>query len=179
MTSSYLGITGHYSCRHDYKKHTVVRILAHSHMAEHIRSTLDEVLKIMAVITDNGSNNMVKAFQQTVVVSDEEEEEEADTREEEIIEEDSDFMQKELDHEVTFAFYCKRLSCFSHTLQLVMLKFNEHSFKPLLKKVHALVSKVNKSSKATEALISLVRDCPTRWSSSYLMLEHLLEVKIL
>ena len=71
MTSSYLGITGHFFCRHDYKKLTVtlaVRILAYPHTAEHVRSTLDEVLnewdipltKIMAVITDNGSN-VVKA----------------------------------------------------------------------------------------------------------------------
>ena len=63
-----------------------------------------------------------------------------------------------------------------------MLKFSKHSFKPLLKKVHVLVGKVNKSSKVTEALISLchkslVRDCPMRWSSSYFMLERFLEFK--
>ena len=51
-----------------------------------------------------------------------------------------------------------------------------------MKKVHALIGKVNKSSRAMEALISkcqkkLVKDCPTRWSSLYLMLERLLEVK--
>ena len=109
--------------------------------------------------------------------------EEEDAIEEEVLGEDFDFIPKELDHEMTFRCYCKRLSCFSHTLQLVMLKFSKHSFKPLLKIVHALVGKVNKSSKVTEALISLcrkslVRDCPTRWSSSYLMLEWFLELKM-
>ena len=47
MTSSYLGITGHFLCRHGYKKHIVmlaVRVLAHPHMAEHIKFTLDELL---------------------------------------------------------------------------------------------------------------------------------------
>ena len=49
-----------------------------------------------------------------------------------------------------------------------------------MKRIHALVKK---SSKATEALLSLchkklIADCPTRWSSSFLMLERLLEVKM-
>ena len=79
-------------------------------------------------------------------------------------EDDTDFIEKEVDHEITLL---QASRVFSHTLQLVMLKFNEHSFKPLMKKVHALVSKVNKSSKATEVLIArchkkLVADCPTR-----------------
>ena len=193
MTSSYLGITGHFFCRQDQKKHVVtlaVRILPHPHTAEYIRSTLDEVLsewcipltKLKAVITDNGSN-MVKAFRNIASITDDSDNEEEELEEEEVTGEDVDFVQRELDHETTFEFYCKRLGCFSHTLQLVLLKFNDGcSFKPLLKKVHGLVSKVNKSSRATEALISLchkklVRDCPTRWSSSYLMLERLLQVK--
>ena len=67
-------------------------------------------------------------------------EEEADDDEEE-----SDFVQTEIDHEITFKYSCKRIGCFSHTLQLVMLKFNERSFKPFMKKVHTLVGKVNKS----------------------------------
>ena len=194
MTSSYLGITGHFFCRLDQRKHIVtlaVRNLPHPHNAEHIRSTVDTVLgewniplmKVMAVVTDNGSN-MVKAFREMVVTDDEEEEAEAEdeakfTSDDE---DNADFVEKEIDHEITFKFYCKRLGCFSHTLQLVMLKFSERSFKPFLKKVHTLIGKVNKSSRATEALISkcrkkLVRDCPTRWSSSYLMLERLLELR--
>lgn len=48
--------------------------------------------------------------------------------------------------------------------------------------VHALVSKVNKSSVATEKILSrcskkLMGDCPTRWSSTFIMIERLLDVK--
>lgn len=48
----------------------------------------------------------------------------------------------------------KRLSCFSHTLQLVVSKFNkDESAKTLLSKAYKIVSSVSKSGKATEALI--------------------------
>ena len=45
-----------------------------------------------------------------------------------------------------------------------------------------LVKKFNKSCKATELLIEkagkkLVSDCPTRWDSTYLMINRLLDVK--
>ena len=54
-------------------------------------------------------------------------------------EDDTNFIEGEVDHEITFQVYCKHLGCFCHTLQLVMRKFNEHSFKPIMKNVHALV----------------------------------------
>lgn len=102
---------------------------------------------------------MVKAFQEMVVTDDEEEEAETEDEVEFTSddEDDADFEEKEIDHEITFKFYCKRLGCFLHTLQLVMLKFSERSFKPFLKKVHTLIGEVNKSSRATEALISVAR----------------------
>lgn len=72
---------------------------------------------------------------------------------------------------------------FSHLLQLAVHHFDTvTTFKELLKHTHALVRKVNSSTKATEWLISLcgkklIRDCPTRWSSTFLLIEHVLEVK--
>ena len=44
------------------------------------------------------------------------------------------------------------------------------------------VTKVNKSSKATEMLkklakVKLIGDCPTRWSSTFLLLQQLLRIK--
>lgn len=93
-----------------------------------------------------------------------------------------DFRMKESEHEQAFLGF-RRLSCFAHTLQLVVVKFDEvTSFKQLLKKTHKLVSKVNRSCKATERLISvagkkLVADCPTRWSSTFLMISRLLLVQ--
>ena len=52
----------------------------------------------------------------------------------------------------------------------------------VLKKAHKLVSKVNKSAKATEMLIAqagkkLIGSCPTRWSSTYLVVSRLVEVR--
>lgn len=52
-----------------------------------------------------------------------------------------------------------------------------------MKRVHSLAKKVNKSSKATERLLSLcdrklMSDCPTKWSSTFLMAERLIELKV-
>ena len=56
------------------------------------------------------------------------------------------------------------------------------SLKKVIKKAQALVSKCNKTVKVTEKLIELsgkklVSNCPTRWSSSYLLIERLLCLK--
>ena len=75
------------------------------------------------------------------------------------------------------------MNCFAHTLQLVVGKFSEvRSCSSTIKKAHGLVKKVNKSTKATELLIQhcgkkLVKDCPTRWSSTFLLINRLLEVR--
>ena len=75
------------------------------------------------------------------------------------------------------------VSCFAHDLQLVVRKFDTTApFNDCFKKTHNLVSRVNRSTLATEKLISrcgkkLVRDCPTRWSSTFLDVERLLLVK--
>ena len=90
-----------------------------------------------------------------------------------------DFEDKELEHQIAFA-SLGRVSCFAHPLQLVVNKFTTinmvlSAFKPILKRAHSIVGKVNSSTKATEKLISLagmklVRDCPTRWSLTFLMI---------
>ena len=195
MSSSYLGVTAHFFTWQDHRRHRVtlaVRKMPHPHNAESIRSLIDEVLKewnipcskICAILTDSASN-MVKAFQRERERTDLEEE--SEDEEEEIEEGDEsyedDFEDRELDHDVMFKSFCKRLSCFAHTLQLVVNKFcDDHSFAAILKRVRALVKKMNKSSKATEMLLSLchkklVSSCPTRWSSTYLMIARLLEVR--
>ena len=77
----------------------------------------------------------------------------------------------------------ERLSCFPHTLQLVVSKFDEvGACKQAIKSSKKLVAKVNKSVKATEMLksssgVKLIGDCPTRWSSTFLMLKQLLHVR--
>ena len=93
-----------------------------------------------------------------------------------------DFEQHELDHDVAFALQ-KRVSCFAHTLQLVVHKFDTlRKPKRVLAPAHRLVSKVRKSTKATERLISLsgrklIADCPTRWNSTYLMISRMVDVR--
>ncbi len=76
------------------------------------------------------------------------------------------------------------LRCFSHSLQLVVRKFDTvKGLKRTRKIAHKLVSKVCKSMKATEKLVSLsgrklVNDVPTRWNSTFIMISRLLEVRV-
>lgn len=56
------------------------------------------------------------------------------------------------------------------------------SFKDVMKHTKAIVRKMNTSTKATERLITLsgkklIKDCPTRWSSNFLLINRLLDVK--
>lgn len=72
-----------------------------------------------------------------------------------------------------------RLRTFAHTLQT--LKFNTVKS---IQKVYTLVHKVNKSTVDMQSLIGhcgrkLIGNCPTRWSSSYLLMNRLLDVKLL
>ena len=199
MSSSYLGITCHFYSRKDHRRHCVtlaVRRMPSPHTGDNIRGVVDEVLdewdihpsKVLATLTDNGSN-MLAAFrpQMSDTGSDDDDDDEAEEASEDgsvpdVLSQEIDFEEHELDHEVAFL-TLKRVSCFAHTLQLVIQKFDDVStFKALLKRAHNLVRKFNTSTKATEKLISiahkkLVRDCPTRWSSTYLMVDRLLSVK--
>ena len=164
ITTSYLGLMAHFFCRSDLKRHVptiAVRRLPHPLTADNIKTLMDEVLleweiplnKVEVVITDNTSN-MVKAFKLALESACEEGEVE---EEDEVVDEleKIDFEEREIYHDISFKCYCKCVGCFAHTLQLVMQKFNQDQFKPLLKKVHSLVAKINRSSKAMELLISL------------------------
>ena len=75
-----------------------------------------------------------------------------------------------------------RLACFSHSLQLVA-KFNKDTLaSALLSTAYQVVNSVNRSSKVTEALVDaagkkLVSRCTTRWTTAYLVVRRLLQVK--
>lgn len=70
-----------------------------------------------------------------------------------------------------------------HTLQLVVNMIqNEPTIKKVLDKLRHLVNLFRKSSIATERLLKkcgliLTKDCPNRWSSTYLMMSRALDVK--
>ena len=72
LTSSYLGITTHFFSRKDQCRHSVtlaMRNFSHPHTGERVRELVDEVLreweipvsKVVAILTDNGSN-MLKSI---------------------------------------------------------------------------------------------------------------------
>ena len=110
----------------------------------------------------------------------EEEEELGDDRDKEV----ADFDSHEARHGSVFRQQgLQRLSCFSHTLQLVVSSFNKDSAsKELLSTAYKVVQQVSQSGKVTEALISaagkkLVSRSVTRWTSAYLVIDRLLEVK--
>lgn len=146
--------------------------------------------KVGFITTDNGSN-IVKAFRddyfQQLVESERSEDNEESSevnvmvdnaKLDATIDEDlSDFdtRDRELQTQFEAAGLGKRLSCYSHTLQLVVTSFNKDPFvKSLLKEVYDLVKKVNSSGVATGMLLKLcnkklVSHCPTRWSSTFLV----------
>lgn len=77
----------------------------------------------------------------------------------------------------------QRMPCLAHTLQLSLKDAMKHpSTDLLLTRARKLVHSVRKSSLANEALIkkcgkTLVRDCSTRWNSTFDMLRRLLEIR--
>lgn len=81
------------------------------------------------------------------------------------------------------AIVMSRTPCVVHTLQLVVNMIQKDtSVNRLLSKVRGLVKLFCKSSVATERLLqmcqlTLVKDCPTRWSSTYQMISRLLQIK--
>ena len=165
------------------------------HTAINVRMLIEKVLeewdiplnKVFVVVTDNGSN-MVAAFKQQQEDKnsqsddeiDNEDRSSEDTEEEEENIED-DFDEKELEHVNEFILM-KRIGCFAHTLQLVALKFDEYKgFSNVLKAARKINSKVNSSCKATERLIQLcgkklLKECRTRWNSTFLLLQRLIEL---
>ena len=163
--------------------------------------------KVQFIVTDNGSNmvkafkdivlkesdrsggvHMETDDEETEVEFGEESQEEEEGQEEEgqvedeTMEEEFDKKEKE-SNEACEQLQLTRLACFSHMLQLVVSKFNkDKSAKALLSNTYKVVNSINKSSKMTEALVStagkkLVSSCKTRWTSAYLVVSRLLEVK--
>ena len=88
-----------------------------------------------------------------------------------------EFQHREEEHELELQ-DLRRIPCFNHLLQLVVMIFQtiaEH--RKLLKKTKKLVGKFNHSAKATRSLIGLcgrklLGDVETRWNSTYIMINR-------
>lgn len=89
----------------------------------------------------------------------------------------------EAEEDVQRAFGKLGLSCYCHTLQLVVNKImDEPKIKKVCKKAKSLVKKFNKSGRAIEKLVAksgkkIPSSCPTRWSSYYFMISTLIEMR--
>ena len=187
-TSAYLGISASFF-QPTMKKavHIVLNlhIVEHPHTGAMIASLLQKTLdawqipssKILMIITDNGSN-MVRAVkdlkaQQEADMSSEEEDEPVDSMGSEEMEAG----------EVKIDGSYKRLPCLAHGIQLVVHVLDKiPSYCDPLQKARSVVNRIRMSSVATQKLLckagkTIVSDCPTRWSSSFLMVTRLLELK--
>ncbi|RXN30449.1 zinc finger BED domain-containing 4-like protein [Labeo rohita] len=180
LTASFLGVSACYLNVQDSKaEHILLNLkqMVHPHTANSIVTLVEECTeewgilkeKIIMIITDNGSN-MVSAFR---VEEEDTSSDENDSNKDSDEEEEADERYGTLE----------RTPCVVHTLQLVvnMVK-KEQAIKRLLDKVRHLVRQFRKSSVATEWLLEqcgliLIKDCETRWSSSFLMWSRLLKVK--
>ena len=150
LTSSYMGITAHFSPK-DHYHHRVMLQWWEWHLPTLRKGSLkviEEVLtewkipysKVSPILTDNGSN-MVAAFC-------------AHFQNEGKDEEEDEWRwcwfwfwwmceRRQVEHELVLGTVFKRVSCFSHTLQLVVNIFQQcKSFKNLLKSAHSVVRKV-------------------------------------
>jgi len=73
---------------------------------------------------------------------------------------------------------CCRISCFAHCLNLVvqeMLKVDNADFQTMMSNCKVLVRHFKHSGLQNKLDRTLKQDCPTRWNSTYIMLESILE----
>ena len=133
------------------------------------------------IVTDNGSNMLKSVRVLREMNTEESSDSESDDESSDSTESDGDDidpeppkLEKELFH---------RLPCLAHTLQLVVHALNKVTgYSNILGKARCIVSSVRRSSVATQKLMekagkTVIPDCTTRWNSSFLMMQHLLDVK--
>ena len=158
--SSFISLTGHCIDSTFNRNDVILRVkpFPGSHTGRHICETIQEVFdeyqipdyKIHLIARDNGTN-MVKGIEETGYNS---------------------------------------LSCFLHTLQLAIhdAVFNQRTVKDVISNCKKICTHFNHSQIANRKLEELqethnlpkhklLQDVPTRWNSTYMMLEHIFEQK--
>lgn len=153
---SFLGITAHFGVDNEFFSITLgVYQSNERHTSEHIAEMLLQTCtewgidkdKVSAVVTDNAAN-MVKA--------------------------------------IDLAFGKKHIPCFAHTLNLVAQNSMQQctELRNLITKVKDIVTWFKQSNiasnelrKATQKETKLIQEVPTRWNSTYYMIERFLELR--
>ena len=77
----------------------------------------------------------------------------------------------------------RRLGCLAHSLQLSHKGSVKRPYSVIIAKTRGLVGRIRKSSVAMDKVISkcgkgVISDNSTRWNSTYIMAQRLLEVKV-
>jgi hypothetical protein len=195
---SYLGIS---ACFWDPQQRLAIHALLnlhtihHPHTGQAIAQAIEKSLqhwnipreKILLIITDNGAN-MLKAVQ--CMNSQDVEQVDFDPRS--INPED---VNEETDDEETIINILpepneveqtgfKHLSCLSHSLQLIAKKVygDKSHYATVVKKARNIVTHIRKSSVLVQKLLlvsgkTLLTDCITRWNSTLMLLQRLVELK--
>ena len=134
--------------------------------------------KVLQIMSDNGAN-MVKAVNLLRERATAEEDEVAD--DEEAVDgcDDTGDENPLLVTELPY----RRLGCLAHSLQLVIKEVYKGPYSGIIAKTRGLVGRISKSSVAMEKVISkcgkgVISDNSTRWNSTYMMSQRLLEVKV-
>lgn len=174
--------------------------LHHPHTGDVLASCLEKTMtqwgipadKVMLVITDNGANlkKAIRLLQNKYAVKEDDSEEMSTVEsavDDGVVEDGSDSDDNlsdgdEVDEAPTLhSVPYRRMSCLAHTVQLLIKPVYVH-FEPILSKTRHLVARIRKSSVAVEQLVqrcgkTVVTDCSTRWNSTYLMVNRLLQIK--
>lgn len=213
LTASYLAISASFfhPSRHQ-PIHVLLNLheIAHPHTGDMLATKLMKTLtnweisrhKVLAVITDNGSN-MIKAIRvakdmkimvigeedaeesEEVGIEDEEATSQGEVDEVESLEEWNESDEDEEENEILFEEISDftRFPCIAHTLQLVIKELAKNqAYINLLAKVKELVRFIRISSVANEKLAAICgkvvrKDCTTRWNSVLLMIDRLHEIR--
>jgi len=200
LTVSYIGIS---ACFFDLTSHKAAHAflnlstIQHPHTGEKLADCLKQSLqqwgideqKVFLVVSDNGAN-MLKAIR--LLQEDADTDDDRDSREAEDSDDVSDAAdgqasedkdtQETTDDELALPHVAfRRMPCLAHTLQLIVKIAYKH-YDSLITKTRHLISRMRRSSVAMEKLTercgkAVINDCTTRWSSTFRMVQRLIEMK--
>jgi len=135
--------------------------------------------QILQLISENGSNMIKAARVSQKVLKSRNKETDDDSTSEDSRTDAEDENPLVLPENIPY----KRLPCLAHCLQLVVKVLDKNElYNGAMLKARELSKKIRMFSVATQKFIKrcskpVMADCPTRWNSSFLMVQRLLEIK--